>query len=922
MTGFDQAYELGIYNRWNSPWRVKFFVEGHSSGITTLRGGDRPIKFEFQNEKDDYSDPYRPSRVIITLAVTENFLFTDLFTQDQMSCYVEIYQDGESDSDLYWRGWVDPSQYKEPYDVPPYYLEIVCIDGLTLLRSIKYAEEEDSSGNLTYYTGRKLESDIIYDILQKIGYTEFKEFINLYDIAMTISASDSPADQTLIDVSLFKDLYCDDVLKKILNKHLACIRQKAGVFCIYRPKDLVKATVYGRHFTNGSTKTAVVHYPTQYISRTATHPSAFRQIPGGMRMQQTVGRPRVHQDFGNKESWISNYKLHAETYNPTTHVWQGWDETGGDYVVPVGDYVGGEVEGAILITNSGAHSFFAEFGDLGFYTAFDLGVLEFEYGFYSEHAVDYGPLIAPLLKITSGTGGITLTLTAIDETTAHWTYGGSALGILTTIEPGWSGWKTFRIQFTGFGWGNEFKAQLLYNLYSDYYTAIKNVRFYATSFSIRKKQLQRTLRQRVIVRGRNEGFSIILRDKYYTVKYKEAAENSVEATYIPVTGFTSGEELDFDFVLGDVIKESSPAEDSDVGITNIIEQFAGALAVYRPETLIAAAIRFAAENGDVWLTAVVLTVEEDSSGVTFLIFTAAVAGVNFSAATAITNISGDLSGSVATLQANVVAVNDKKRVTLIGTDGSVNIHVNGTPYALSFTTSLPNTAEQFFIDYEDALFAGGFIVTHPVGTAYIDVEATSSLLNITVVNVSGTLDGSVSTLQTYTAAVARIDVIELSGLSGSATIACNGDSAVMDISVSVTPTTAWIEGDGSSGEAKQLLHIMGDELAEQYSRVKDFLDVPILENEDAPSSLDIMGSFRDDYDKINGIARAFVVNRGSFDVRNCEWKLDLVEIIGAEEIPDEESYSGESGSGLPSNILLNDDGSPILNDDGGYIYTS
>lgn len=90
-------------------------------------------------------------------------------------------------------------------------------------------------------------------------------------------------------------------------------------------------------------------------------------------------------------------------------------------------------------------------------------------------------------------------------------------------------------------------------------------------------------------------------------------------------------------------------------------------------SLIQTATDFVTANAADYLAAgVVLT---RSSQV--LIFTAAVAGTNFTAATTISNILPDLSGSVATIQVNVAAVARVDNIFVTGTTGLIKISCNG-----------------------------------------------------------------------------------------------------------------------------------------------------------------------------------------------------------------------------------------------------
>src|SRR3989304_2657746 len=172
-----EKYNVGCYNLNGIKWIIKFFEDGYSGDVTTFKGSGSQFKYQLQNDSDDIFAPLKPTQVSVSAQIETLFGITDLYSTEDMQFWVELYEDEESDACLYWCGWVDPKQYKESYDVAPYEVEIVCVDGLSLLSTILYAEQ-DSEDATEYYNGRRKESEIILDILGKIGHTEFKEYIN------------------------------------------------------------------------------------------------------------------------------------------------------------------------------------------------------------------------------------------------------------------------------------------------------------------------------------------------------------------------------------------------------------------------------------------------------------------------------------------------------------------------------------------------------------------------------------------------------------------------------------------------------------------------------------------------------------------------------------------------------------------------
>ena len=267
-------------------WRISIEDPDFTGDYTLLKATGNPLNISYENESDDVFDPMRPSRATFEVYSETNFALLDLYSVEDMHYPVTIY----CNDTLFWSGYVETQNYEEVYEPVPYAVSITATDGLSILENILFADNIAYSGGeetITYYNGHELESAIILDILAEIGFTEFKEYVNIYEDNMLSTASDSPFDQIKIDRDVFKDYYCYDVLSEILKKYNAIIRQKDGVFCIVRPAELLDTTVYGRWFTGDTTKTAITLNPDQFIKRKNTHPSTRRiQVPGGRLMIQ------------------------------------------------------------------------------------------------------------------------------------------------------------------------------------------------------------------------------------------------------------------------------------------------------------------------------------------------------------------------------------------------------------------------------------------------------------------------------------------------------------------------------------------------------------------------------------------------------------------------------------------------------------
>jgi uncharacterized protein (TIGR02145 family) len=563
------ALSTGALCSYDNNW--DFAYTGYT--IDLVGAGPEPAKIEYCNESDDPFDPIKSSRAIITAWANSMFAHDELYSTEDICHWVEIFQE----EDLFWAGWVDPHQCAEPYGPVPYISTIYSTDGLTLLKAILY----DNNG--TYYTGRRLESQIVLDILDKIDFTEFKEYVNLYEETMDDGPGDSPFDQLSINTDIFKDMYCDEVLKEILKKYGACIRMVDGIFCIYRIAELTGATVYGRHFTGPVTKTAISFTPKQYIRR-PSHLTALLEIKTGARMiQGPAKKVTIKQDYGNKESWLNNYQFKSSSYSRVTWMFNSWEPEGSISLGPVSDLIAGETEGFMFTTHNpnGQHvkCIYQNFGGSAVITS-DYLMLSFEYAFYNNGITlveDANFYIE--IRNTASTRWLKATTVGDDVITdITWETGQNYIAVVEDSIPGFSGWMTFERKVPGLPVNGEFIIKI-YASYEDDYTIfpmMKNVKFFTSAIAISLKAEKR------IVPDLKRKFIQLLKPLQLKEIYVFPSEQKtvIEREYTAENPI-NGKELEYDTMLGDV---------TDVEIDNMLEQFAGSLAVLNGSVLTPAAV--------------------------------------------------------------------------------------------------------------------------------------------------------------------------------------------------------------------------------------------------------------------------------------------------------------------------------------------
>lgn len=927
----DQKFDLKFYDRARIPWIIKFYVNSFAGSVETLKGSGTPLKIEYTNSSDDIYDPWRPSRAVIEIQVGVNFKFTDLFTEDNLSTFVEIYQNTDDPENLYWTGWVDPSQYEEPYDVPPYYLTITCEDGLAYLADMAFAIEENSDGTYEYYEGRATEAQIILDILGKIEYTEFIEFIGFYEDNMSTDDADSPMTQLLLDRDRFMGNSCQEVLVELLKKYGAAIRQQAGIFQIYRPTDLHRGAISGRYFTGAGSTSPISLAPLQYIHRSATHPSsALRQIPGSRTMQQLPAkRININQEYGSRDSWLDNHTLGADTYNyGPTYSFDDWtwaDLFGyGGVPLPIEAVVPGEDSGVLLPWGI---QLIQNFGTYAKQCADEYFVIEFEYGFYSIAAKPQDDVWAASFSIELG-NKYSLRPESDDATDLYWSpYLGTSIipGRRDGIVYGWNGWNSYKGKFNELPVDGPMKIRLNSFGGSTIRACYRNIRFYASSSNIIQMSYKRTFWERLreltpwgtgdtVVYGRVFPMAravLSATKKWVLKKERVVTETIIESTYNPYPYVDHGQVLDYNFALGDIVKESDPPLDGDTNITNNLEQYTGGFAVISTQTLKEVVMKFVSDWYSYWITyGVRIWYEENSAGVPTIMFKSTTLGGDFTTGAAISATNGITGDAFVVTAAG--GGGSQKIVTIVfdyytydaGDYGVLTI--NGYERQMDYYGySITETLEHFVLRWEFP----DITMEYSAKTLTIYGPEDGSDFLYTWVDTGG-LTATDTVTQVASAMATRQDAIEFSGTSGYATVSCNGGSKTIAFALGTSvPSSQWGNGDPSSDAwpHKPLLQLLGDEIAGQYSRVKQLIQMKIIETRPEVSGLNMLGSFVDTENEYDGAYRVFVANRGSFDVRHRMWEIDMIELIPYEgpfaEIPAEE----ESVPELPSAFVPSSD---------------
>src|SRR5690606_38698445 len=160
--------------------------------------GSEPVAFDWKGKGSDKYRQFVNSECQLNVVAKQDFEYITLFSSDEKEHRVSVYK---SDV-LFWRGFIVPDVYSEPYLSPPYNMQVSAVDGLNTLSNYEYdnVAEVVSLLDAAVYCLNKLELSL--DIEEAC-------FFN----------STAPNQNFLVDLYVkgksFEGLDCLEVLKRI-----------------------------------------------------------------------------------------------------------------------------------------------------------------------------------------------------------------------------------------------------------------------------------------------------------------------------------------------------------------------------------------------------------------------------------------------------------------------------------------------------------------------------------------------------------------------------------------------------------------------------------------------------------------------------------------------------------------------------------
>ena len=269
------------------------------------------------------SDKYRsivPSECILNVISKQDFEYITLFSSDEKEHKVDIYKNGS----VFWKGFIMPDVYNEPYVAPPYNMTVSAVDGLATLDSYQYELVEDKVNLL----------DVVRYCLKKIGHD-----IKIYDatfILPNIEDSGSGLQKNYAKNKAFKGLNCYEVLERVLFSQASRISQVKGKWHIV-PIDALIGEYKAREFNMESSSLTPVSTvdPVIEIGDIRQGEPFFMRAYQALTIKPAYKELKLTYDYGLNDQLIKNNEFEGEFENKIYREENGEEKDIISFVAPI-----------------------------------------------------------------------------------------------------------------------------------------------------------------------------------------------------------------------------------------------------------------------------------------------------------------------------------------------------------------------------------------------------------------------------------------------------------------------------------------------------------------------------------------------------------------------------------------------------------
>lgn len=241
--GLKYFGEFGDY--YGDLFRVEIDERNYTGASSEMLMADTPLQLDYPGDEFDVYRPVFGSQLIISVISQTDFQYINLHTADARQYRVTV----KKNTVLYWKGWILPDLFNEPYVAPPYVVNISARCGLGELDKITVPEKV-----MSYVDGSTPALKSFVNLYSIVTYAlrllnldmNLKEAINIYNAERTTAPidTDTTLTDTYIDLTQYTDFTLYELLSDIFKVNTARIYQQDGFWWVVRLKELTQTLRY------------------------------------------------------------------------------------------------------------------------------------------------------------------------------------------------------------------------------------------------------------------------------------------------------------------------------------------------------------------------------------------------------------------------------------------------------------------------------------------------------------------------------------------------------------------------------------------------------------------------------------------------------------------------------------------------------
>jgi len=293
--------------RFGTNVRVLIYAKDYTGAATPKKIGAGHIQLSV-----DRDGQIKGSTLDFSIQADTDMEYASFFTLDNKAHLVEL----EFFGSVTWTGYIVSDQYSEPFIAPPYDVQVMCTDGLGLLKNESFE-----------LTGMVSRFDAIRYCIDKIGISKpYAININIWEERMNIAAHNM-LDQLYFQAEILAGKTCYEAIQALLPEN-CFINQANGFWMIERPTDRNQP----RYVFNADGTTSEETYNWHTILRQLNTVEYSKTHPGGtlypigsltLEMQSAWRKFTIKQSYGKRASFFrnSNFKNGSNYWSATGIFW-------------------------------------------------------------------------------------------------------------------------------------------------------------------------------------------------------------------------------------------------------------------------------------------------------------------------------------------------------------------------------------------------------------------------------------------------------------------------------------------------------------------------------------------------------------------------------------------------------------------------